>query len=280
MTRLYSSFDLDHILRDEDARRAQELKDAEAAARRAVIAEKRGGTPAVVPSAADWFSIEKSDSHFLLHNLVVDGKMGDYLWSGALLSGEHTQEEWLSIPEYRTVDGIKFGLPSSLEWGATIVALYHHRNTKDPAQQVLLEEFKLSLVDSLKRYVVTATRMTYTPTVHDLVEYLRRNSNHLYNADLAGKNCPLDASMSSETRAWFGVDAQEFMDAATWLTGFGVHVFRRERPKEKQEVRALVLGVVDSGRFNIDADDSINDDRPARGVAVRKILPPATEAPR
>ncbi|KKS24106.1 MAG: hypothetical protein UU82_C0011G0002 [Candidatus Nomurabacteria bacterium GW2011_GWC2_41_8] len=185
----------------------------------------------------------------------------------------HPQEEWLSTPEYRTVDGIKFDLPSSLEWGATIVALYHHRNTKDPAQQVLLEEFKLSLVDSLKKYVMTGTRTTYDPRGNDFVEHNGNAFCFVQGVALAGENRSLKASMDTESIAWLGVGAREFMDAVKYVTDSTAYLWRLEKPNATQEVCALVLGVDVKSWFYISANGSTNIPWHARGV---KIMPRAT----
>jgi len=224
------------------------------------------------------FSLEKVAQGYRLHNVLHRGVLYEFDWSGVLLPGDgtatpksHTQEEWLSHPEYRTLGGVVFDIPSGPEYAATIVALYHHRDTKNATQMKLLAEFTSVLAKGFAEYwVMTSTRTTYTKKGDDAVEHCRwRGDRYSVDAAVAGSNDALTVGVAVEANAWLGVaDIPEFLAAVQWLTGKDIsYVWRCTKEKNDFE-RALVLGV--SGRFDIDANSSIGSGRPARGVAVRK----------
>jgi|GEM_PF-3561443 len=225
--------------------------------------------------------ISKEGNHYLLHDITVNGKTNDYLWSGTLLPGDRiqtsatqTQDEWLDNQEYRTIDGIQFDIPDATEYARAILALYRNRNIADGKEKNLLKRFSAILKRDFRSRMTTSTHIDYLATEDDIVKHHHKRSGEGYMmyVNIAGKDHHLDTTSSLETNIFFDIDnAQEIIDAIAWLTGKSKIQLLCHVKENKDIERNLVLGSIgEDYRFFVDADNSAISDWPARGVLVRE----------
>jgi len=270
--------------------------NADPASREERLKALLAGAPATETETASpgRFSIDRFADRYVLNNLSEPFTSNHYTLelSHDLFDGGkyHSLPEWTSTPSLRSANGRTWGLLSCPDYFSIMFALEQHQNVS--GQQAMIKEVKefLNADFRLPRYLTTRSIVRYgagqTPSgivgklknrlpgidaaIHD---YGVPNAPERKEA-LVGPNCWVESGKGLEDGlyALTGTrDVAAIVRAAEFVTGVKPYWFRLNTTPSQNEERALVLGVDNDGRFNIDAD-VIGDGRPARGVAVRKKI--------
>ena len=232
---------------------------------------------------------------FLFERLSVAGKQYDFFLPKALLDGKKDQSSWWSYAQ-ATPDVV---LPNGVILYQMMHRLYSLRN--DLRQQGA-GALAVQRDDWAKNYPHLGTRIDYIPgNLEATIQHLQpdktvsalsltmpvftpHESDPNWSYLVLAKEQPeskLGTKESLPPGAWpvlqglLGAHAEEVGAVCQYVSprkdGNMLREVRLWVPgAQSRKPRALVLGVNGNGRFVIYASGNINDNRPARGVAVRK----------
>ena len=231
-------------------------------------AEKKDSSKKPNPIApAGEFSIEDLPDRYRLQGVPYAGASSAIDWSKELLDGDHshTQDEWAHL-----LQNNEFQLPSTQVYYATCHALYQQR-AGDQAELVKKVQALLKK-DFVDHWMMTSTRIQYHPAAPDTVlqEYGTLHETPVAVDFVGPDGYIVKNSFENESAALFGThDTKEVGAVWHWISGQKPHLWRLNSRPAQIEERCVVLGVsYDVDGFDFDANDVVNDQRPARGVVV------------
>jgi hypothetical protein len=213
------------------------------------------------------FRIEGFDDRYRLYNVFHDGELYDVDLSRSLLDGGRSHEQGWWLEKIGDGDFGEWRIPSSKLCNSIVFSLCDNQNTK------LVSEVKGMLAQGFKDYyMMTSTRATYKAKGLDLLVHdLSYPTEKRLNTALVGPDGYVNAGcgFENEMRALLGTgDLNKIEQAYEWLTGKKPYIWRLNSKPEKDEERAVVLGV-NFVRFGIIADSDVI--RRALGVVAKKI---------
>jgi hypothetical protein len=224
-------------------------------------------------SAHSSLSIDDLADRYVISSVAYRDGLYEVSLSKELLdSGTmRTQDDWvahLASSEWR--------LPS----GPLAIALYTTLYTarKGPHTKTIAAIQRKLRKDHKEYWMSTGTRIKYSPNGLDTIihEYGTPDANDL-SAEVVGPDdwVTPESGFEGVITALLGTcNIPLLEDVSAWASGKKPYLWRVNNAPSFEDERALVLGVSNGGRFNIDANYNVNINRPARGVAVRKIFTP------
>jgi hypothetical protein len=224
------------------------------------------------------FTIESLPDRYVMGPIKYHDGLYRVAWSKTLLDGgaRKTQGGWVKF-----LQSGEWQLGSGPLQIALLSTLYNERDGK---YKSLVEEIKNTVKDdydarSSSNRAMTGTRIIYSPTGLDKVihEYGTLDE-YTVDARIVSTNGWLTPGCGFEesVAALVGTKDLAHLNKVTqWLHEKNAYLWRVNNAPSSEDERALVLGVDGGVRFNINANSNIIINRPARGVAMRKI--PALE---
>ena len=214
------------------------------------------------------FSVAEIDDRYLLqHVRYGDGFVNVGICKNLIDNGvNHTQEQFRDLTKSSEA---KVG--SSSLWASIINTLF---DNKDGGYAGLVERIKGILVndfDPKKPWMMTSTRVKYTPSGDIVVPDYCNDDSETINSDIVGDSTYLEPNQNLEpvTKALLGIeDIAHFKESINWLTGKRPHLRRLNSKPPSETERAVVLGA-NVNDFDINVIGVyISNDVPARGVVV------------
>ena len=221
----------------------------------------------VVPSS---LSIENLTDRYVISPIVYRDGLYQVSLSKKLLDNgaERVQEDWVSYlapTEWRLASG---PLAMALYTSLYMERQGTHKATISKIQRMLRKDHR-------DEWMMTGTRIKYMPKgLDEVIHEYGTPEAYSVNLKMVGPDewVTPTSGFEDSIEALLGTrDLALVQQVSSWASGKKPYLWRvNERPKKLDE-RALVLGVDDSGWFDINANS--NGGRPARGVAVQKISP-------
>jgi len=249
-------------------------------ARRYGLGQYAGTVPAgnqhtIAPSIPTSFSVQEATDRFTFGPISYRGDLYQVSWGKTRLDNgaTHTQDEWVA-----QLQGSEWMLAGGSLQFAMLHALYQER---EGAQRDLVNTI-LEMVrpdyDARNggNRTVTGTRILYTPSGDRVIHEYGSPQAYEIAAPVVGPDgwidpgCGFDNTL--ETLVGTG-DVPLLNEVTRWVHPVRPYLWRVNSTPSNEVQRALVLGVSVNVRFAIGADGSINNDRPARGVAAREKFP-------
>ena len=241
--------------------------------------------PAIVPPSAPVLSpgafnvYKHHDDRYIISPVLYRGELYQVSLGADLLDGgkKHTQDQWVDA-----LQGTEWRLPSAPLMLGLLSTLYSVRDGTDAS---LVAEVQEKLKKDFKDlWMMTGTRIKYATNGLDTVlhEY-RSPEEYSLEAPILGPDgwvtpsCEYGPSIDALLET---TDLAALESVSEWASGKKPYLWRVNNTPSSEVQRALVLGVVSSDGFFIDANYSIDGSRPARGVAVQKISGSPTGVPR
>jgi hypothetical protein len=123
--------------------------------------------------------------------------------------------------------------------------------------------------DFTKNYPHTSTRVAYKPRGKDVVTHdLGYATKRDIKEKMVGKDDYIKAGCGFEDAIEVLLGTRKLSEVEQvyeWVSGKKPYLYRINQTPTEEVLRAVVLGLDDDSRFNINANISINADRPARG---------------
>ena len=290
MTRFYSSLPLNEILRLDLEEKERLRKETEVVARRTVLTEKcaaRAKTdvldavdepPLVAPMP---FFVESLEGRWVFGPVLHRGAWYRVsLTKKQLEAGvKHSQEWW---GNYLKHTDLRLGsVPLQVSYLSALI------QASRGEYQDLIAEMHDELIgdyDSMNHVcAMTGSRICFSPSGLDMAvhEYGTPEAHfvpgllHGIKGLLTfGTGCEGPLEVLAGTR-----DVAQINGISQWLRGVNTYLACDNNPSPDEQTCALVLGL-SGDRFFIISDPDDKRERPARGMALEKIMPMATEAPR
>ena len=300
MTRLYSSFDLDEILREDLERKVREQKESEARDREAKIEElraKRGAKNVPADSSSEHagsviapvplivyvslqaldlsrFHLGETVREYHLFGLPVGNEFVNLGVTKALLDGgnPHLQVDWRDAPKYRTLAGVVYDVPSGPEFEAIVEVAAAYR-PNDQEQSRLLSGLTKLVVADLEVWPLSRSRVRFAAKGRDGLssDYGR---TYVQSVDLKGKAVPItpQSGLDAALGALLSTTTVRYCEARQLLGVSLGMLYRWEAPRDGAEW-PLSIGVY-GGVGAIVLDGS------GRARGVRRIPPRRTTSRR
>ncbi|MBI4017053.1 MAG: hypothetical protein HY363_05165 [Candidatus Aenigmarchaeota archaeon] len=208
------------------------------------------------------FVIKELKDRYVLQNVPYQGALRTVSWSRRLLDkgSEHTQDEWNVV-----LQGSEWKLPDATLYHATLAALYQH---KDGLENELVEKIRLFFCKHFeKHYLMTGSRVMYKRRGNDTVKH--HLSGDEKQVCMVGADGWVNAQSGFEDSIDAVVGTRDLLEVENvyeWISGKKAYLWRINNKPNANTERAVVLGVISDGRFNINAGG--DSGWPALGVVV------------
>ena len=231
---------------------------------------KQEGDPLKIIPTSDGFTVSEEADRLVVAPIEYRRELYRVSWSKYLLDNgqSHTQDQWRTL-----LHGGEWSLPDGALYYATLSALYQNRqgSHKEGIKKIQRSFRK----DFRNDWMMTSTHITYAARGLDtIVHEYKQPGNYTVKARVNGPNewVTPQSGFEESIDALLGTrNLAQLEKIFQWVSSKKPHLWRLINPPTKNEQRALVLGVNDYGRFIINANDSITNGRPARGVVAQKI---------
>jgi len=220
----------------------------------------------------------------------LEERVGSYVVSGIVHRGqtytwEIKTDELLGEKELKNLDGWiehnvkaretnEYGVLSAPQYHSLFSTIYEHRNDEQHKDTIELLRSKL-VVRLALRWVYTMSKVKYDPQGQDIVTHnVGMTDEYTGRYDVMGKDGFLtvleDGSMYCEAIVG-DASVSKVSGIYEWLSGNKAYAYRVNAEQKHDNERAVALGVISSGRFDIDAGGNIGSNGPALGV--REVRP-------